>query len=78
MNKLEYYENIKKDILGELLPTVYVDKEGKTKAVQNEGENRLKDEMFRMGSLYHSESGLTFIENACEQICSEHGVRTGG
>jgi hypothetical protein len=60
--------------LSHLVPTVFVDEEGKTKAVSGNGEDELKNTMFRIAKFYQGWYGLNFIVPACNQICSEHDV----
>ncbi|PSB30492.1 DUF4209 domain-containing protein [Chlorogloea sp. CCALA 695] len=57
-----------------LFPTVFVDQEGKTKALDGHGDDILKNRMFRNAKFYQAWYGLNFIVPACHQICSEHSV----
>lgn len=68
-------QSIELDNLGDLFPTSYVDKEGKTKAIQNNGETRLQNKMFRIAKVYQEDSAINFILPACDQICSEHNIK---
>lgn len=55
-----------------LIPTAFVDKEGKTKAISGNGEDNLKNTMLEIAKFYQGWYGLNFIDPACRQICSEH------
>ena len=57
-----------------LIPTTFVDEEGKTKAISGDGEDDLKNTMFKIAKFYQRWYGLNFIIPACHQICSEHEV----
>lgn len=60
--------------ISNLIPTTFVDEEGKTKAVSGDGEDDLKNTMFKIAKFYQRWYGLNFIIPACHQICSEHEV----
>lgn len=60
--------------LSHLVPTVFVDEEGKTKATSGNDEDELKNTMFRIAKSYQIWDGLNFIVPASQQICSEHNV----
>lgn len=60
--------------LSHVIPTTLVDEEGKTKAVTGDGENDLKNTMFKIAKFYQVWDGLNFIIPACNQICSDHDV----
>ena len=70
----EAEQNMKSYKLSHLVPTVFVDEEGKTKAVTGDGENDLKNTMFKIAKFYQVWDGLNFIIPACNQICSDHDV----
>ncbi|BAZ21554.1 hypothetical protein NIES4073_24320 [Kalymmatonema gypsitolerans NIES-4073] len=57
-----------------LIPTTFVDEEGKTKAISGNGEDDLKNTMFKIAKFYQGWYGLNFIVPACHQIRSEHNV----
>lgn len=57
-----------------LVSISFVDEEEKTKAVSGNGENDLKNTMFKIAKDYQFWYGLNFIIPACNQICSEHDV----
>ncbi len=67
-------QNMESYKLSHLIPTVFVDEEGKTKAISGNGENDLKNTMFRIAKFDQGWYGLNFIVPACHQICSEHDV----
>jgi hypothetical protein len=60
--------------LSRLVPTAFVDGEGKTKAITI-GDINSQDEMFRIADFYHMRYGSNFILPACEQIKSEHSIQ---
>ena len=70
----EAEQNMESCKLSHLVPTVFVDEEGKTKAASGNGEDELKNTMFRIAKFYQGWYGLNFIVPACHQICSEHSV----
>jgi hypothetical protein len=70
----EAEQNMESYKLSHLVPTVFVDEEGKAKAVSGNGEDELKNTMFRIAKFYQGWYGLNFIVPACNQICSEHDV----
>lgn len=57
-----------------LIPTAFIDEEGKTKAISGDGEDSLENSMFRIATFYQCWYALNFIVPACNQICSEHSV----
>jgi hypothetical protein len=57
-----------------LVPTAFVDEEGKTKAVSGNSGDDLRNTMFKISKFYQGWYGLNFIVPACHQICSEHNV----
>ncbi|MEG4987547.1 DUF4209 domain-containing protein [Microcoleus sp. BR0-C5] len=64
----------KADKSSHLIPTAFIDEEGKTKAISGDGEDCLENSMFRIATFYQSWYALNFIVPACNQICSEHSV----
>lgn len=58
-----------------LIPTAFVDEEGKTKAVSGDNEDSLEGTMFRIATFYQGWYGLNFIVPACSQIRSEHSIQ---
>lgn len=57
-----------------LIPTAFIDKEGKTKAISGDGEDSLENSMFRIATFYQCWYALNFIDPARDQICYEHSV----
>ncbi|MEG5050818.1 MULTISPECIES: DUF4209 domain-containing protein [unclassified Microcoleus] len=64
----------KADKSSHLIPTAFIDEEGKTKAISGDGEDSLENSMFRIATFYQSWYALNFIVPACNQICSEHSL----
>jgi hypothetical protein len=57
-----------------LIPTAWIDDEGKIKGISGTGKNDLEDVMIQTAKFYQSWYGQNFISPACHQICSEHNI----
>lgn len=67
--------DIENNTLSHLIPTSFVDDEGKTKAKNSDGADDLENTMLRIVSFYQGWYGFNFIAPACNQISSEHNVK---
>lgn len=57
-----------------LIPTAFLDQEGKTKAISGDGEDSLENSMFKIATFDQCWYALNFIVPACNQIYSDHSV----
>jgi hypothetical protein len=72
--KLKAEQSRQSSYLGNYIPVVLLDHEGKTKAISGDGDTIIKDRMAEIVRLNADWYGYNFVAPACEQICSEHQV----